>query len=59
MEELIKVGDVVVINSGGPRMTVTNVSVDEDDGTVSIGIMWMTERGYDSTEIPLACVTKV
>lgn len=48
-----KVGDVVVLNSGGPAMTV----VKADPGSDKVLCGWIDDAGdYDSVWLPPACV---
>jgi uncharacterized protein YodC (DUF2158 family) len=48
-----KVGDVVTLNSGGPRMTVSAVKDDK------ITAIWPDESGYGKIEVPSVCISKV
>ena len=51
MEEL-KVGDVVILNSGGPNMLVK--SIKKDKATC----VWVREEKLDKCKFPIVCLTK-
>lgn len=40
MKEVFSVGDVVLLNSGGPKMTVESVVYDTSDDTYSVDCTW-------------------
>ena len=51
MEDKLKIGDVVVLNSGGPDMTI--VEIDGDKATC----WWQGHFGdVDQHEFPIACL---
>ena len=47
-----KIGDVVMLNSGGLRMTVSAVTGDK------VTAVWPDEKGYGKIEVPMICVRK-
>jgi uncharacterized protein YodC (DUF2158 family) len=44
-----KIGDVVMLNSGGPQMTVSAVTGDK------VTAVWPDEQGYGKLEAPAVC----
>lgn len=54
MAEEFKKGDVVVLKSGGPRMTVANVGASALDGEQTIWCIWFekTKKYEDTFDTP-------
>lgn len=42
---MMNVGDVVQLNSGGPRMTVESMRPDIETGAVYVQTVWITDSG--------------
>jgi len=60
-EEKLKVGDVVVLNSGGPLMTVTSavepIFSTEPDRPVKVNCAWANESGkIERASFPVECL---
>jgi uncharacterized protein YodC (DUF2158 family) len=55
---ILCVGDVVVLKSGGPKMTITYIdSVNYE--TPSASVIWINQFGsLSSFKIPVICLTK-
>ena len=53
----VKVGQVVRINSNGPRMTVMDVGVHIDDAPRRVLVMWFTGDQLNERVFPLACLS--
>jgi len=51
MTPIIKIGDTVTLNSGGPPLTVVFVFLDGN-----IQVTWMNEGCVNSANFPTACV---
>ena len=50
-DSVIKVGDTVMLNSGGPLMTVTEVTVDPDIG-VTVTCRWFRGEEIQTDDFP-------
>lgn len=48
----LKPGDVVMLNSGGPRMSLSHITGDGD----SAMCIWVNDGGIDRAAIPIACL---
>ena len=53
----IAVGDLVMLNSGGPRLTVQ--SIDERPDDVEAICQWFAGKQLQSARIPIACLRHV
>ena len=54
-DEALKIGDVVQLKSGGPKMTVTKVG--DEEGVATVWVTWFDERNQTaSTHFPAAAV---
>ena len=51
----LKLGDVVVLNSGGPQMTITYIS----DYSGNTTCKWIVDGKGHQAEFPLPCLTLV
>jgi uncharacterized protein YodC (DUF2158 family) len=51
----LTVGDVVILNSGGPQMTITFIRNYCNNATCK----WINNEKQQQAEFPLACLTKV
>ena len=56
-EPKYKVGDVVLLNSGGPPMTVIDYQVTDVNKWLYI-CMWTSDKGLDRGQFPEACIYK-
>lgn len=55
MDDKLKVGDLVVLNSGSPELTITNI--DDKDGAICS--WWDGSYIMSSDRIPLVCLKLV
>ena len=60
MARPFNIGDIVRLKSGGPAMTVTDVDLNDDDGTYWVSCTWFDEKGQRaSSSFPAATVETV
>ena len=63
MNEDLKVGDVVVLNSGGNKMTVTRISQGSKQGEVNVDCSWFEgpfgNQKREWTSFPIEALKKV
>jgi len=57
MADEIKVGDVVQLKSGGPRMTVSWVS--DESGTLTAGCTWFVKDQEKFARFPVTSLQRV
>lgn len=56
----LKAGDVVVLNSGGPQMTIISVFQSPSLGDVdAASVIWLADGKEQKSTFPLACLTLV
>jgi len=52
----VKVGDVVRLKSGGPKLIVVSLGVDESIATVK---WWVSEGHIEQASFPIECLEEV
>jgi uncharacterized protein YodC (DUF2158 family) len=59
MDEIFDIGDVVQLNSGGPKMTITEIALDEnDEGNDEATCTWFLEGVIHQTVITVLALHK-
>lgn len=59
MTDTFKIGDVVQLKSGGPRMTVTGLGDSSTTGEASVYCTWFVDKKQDSGAFPVEAVAHV
>lgn len=54
-EQKFKVGDVVFLNSGSPKLTVTSVSIN-DENEEWLGVTYYSEGEFKEHNLQASCV---
>lgn len=50
--EDVKVGGIVILNSGGPAMTIYKIEGE------TVFVTWITDQGVEKANFPVVCVRK-
>ena len=55
MSETFKIGDVVILKSGGPKMTITSVGKD-NFGAPTVWCSWFIDKKNETGSFPIGAV---